>query len=65
MNALPESLLDLARASGFEASPCPDCAAGEPDEPCPNCGGSGRLWTSPHASLSDEGLARLARLLRS
>lgn len=63
VSALPEALLDLARASGFEASRCPACVAGERDDRCPNCGGSGRLWTSPHASLSDEGLARLAQLL--
>lgn len=56
----------FARATGYDASPCPGCAhvaEGPARAGCTNCGGSGRLWTSPRGSLSDDGLARLRHLL--
>lgn len=62
----PNDLRAFARATGYDAVPCPDCsrAASEPHRSrCTNCGGSGRLWTSSRGSLSDEGLARLRHLV--
>lgn len=62
----PRDLRDFARASGYAATPCPDCRRVRPGSivrtPCANCGGSGRLWTSARGSLDDSGLARLHRI---
>ena len=64
---LLRELIGFARESGYDAAPCPSCSArtipGEGSSGCRNCGGSGRLWTSPRGSLSDDGLQRLHRLL--
>jgi hypothetical protein len=64
---LPRDLLQLARDTGYAAIPCPTCvppgAGRERAGVCANCGGSGRLWTSPRGSLSDDGLKRLRHLL--
>jgi hypothetical protein len=62
----PRELTAFARATGYDAAPCPGSAgaARDPGSPrCTNCGGSGRLWTSARGSLSDDGLARLRHLI--
>lgn len=64
---LLRELIGFARESGYDAARCPTCSArsvpSEGSSGCHNCGGSGRLWTSPRGSLSDDGLQRLQRLL--
>jgi hypothetical protein len=64
---LLRDLMAFARETGYDASPCPDCAAPQraraDSETCSNCGGSGRLWTSARGSLSDQGLQRLRAMV--
>jgi DnaJ-class molecular chaperone len=62
----PRELGTFARRIGFEPSACHACTGTGIDpsaRSCTNCGGTGRLWTSQRGSLSDEGLARLRRLV--
>jgi hypothetical protein len=53
-----DALRTFAREAGFVAQSCSSCQTPRGPEGCPDCGGSGRLWRSGAAVLSDAGLLR-------